>query len=161
VLLVCGMALKMIRITLVAAFVVACAVGLRVAWEDHANRATPVAQAQTNIKFKCGRFPYQENAQAFFDANRGIASELDGNGDGVACEHLPSRSGDGGASPTVSPTPTISPTVPATTSPSEPASPTPKTVMDSGGPKNGPVPRMPGGACPDEYPVERGGGCYR
>jgi hypothetical protein len=159
VLLEFGMALRMIRIILVAAFVVACAVGLRVAWEDHANRATPVAQAQANIK--CGRFVYQEKAQAFFDANPEFASELDGNGDGVACEHLPSRSGDGGASPTVSPTSTTSPTAPATTSPAVTASRTRKTVLDSGGSENGPVPLMPGGECPDEYPVERGGACYR
>ena len=34
-------------------------------------------------------------------------------------------------------------------------------LMDAGGPQQGPVPRMPGGLCPAEYPVERSEGCYR
>jgi hypothetical protein len=34
-------------------------------------------------------------------------------------------------------------------------------VLDSGGPEHGRVPLMPGGGCPSEYPVERGGACYR
>ncbi|QIN78910.1 hypothetical protein GBA65_10675 [Rubrobacter marinus] len=34
-------------------------------------------------------------------------------------------------------------------------------LMEAGGPENGPAPRMPGGACPSEFPVERGEGCYR
>lgn len=36
-----------------------------------------------------------------------------------------------------------------------------KTVLDSGGPQNGPVPLMPDGGCPVEYPVQRGDLCYR
>ncbi len=147
-----------LRMLVAAVIVFTCGVTLRMAWEEMANPTTP-AQAQANIR--CDMFQYQEDAQAFLDATPGAASKLDGNGDGEACEHLPSRSGDGGASPTVSPTPTTSPTAPATTSPAVTASPTPKTVLDSGGSENGPVPLMPGGECPDEYPVERSGGCYR
>ena len=30
----------------------------------------------------------------------------------------------------------------------------------SGGPTDGPVPPMPGGGCPREFPVEKSGGCY-
>lgn len=33
--------------------------------------------------------------------------------------------------------------------------------FNAGGPKKGPVPRIPGGGCPSEYPEVRGGGCYR
>lgn len=33
-------------------------------------------------------------------------------------------------------------------------------LYQSGGPKDGPVPPMPGGGCPQEFPVERDGGCY-
>src|SRR5215207_10365812 len=51
------------------------------------------------------------------------------------------------------------PTTPQRTTP-QPAPPTTplgdRTVLDSGGPKNGPVPLMPDGGCPVEYPVERG-----
>jgi len=30
----------------------------------------------------------------------------------------------------------------------------------SGGPSEGPVPQMPDGSCPKEFPTERYGGCY-
>lgn len=33
-------------------------------------------------------------------------------------------------------------------------------LFQSGGPEDGPVPLMPGGGCPPEYPVEKGDGCY-
>jgi hypothetical protein len=32
--------------------------------------------------------------------------------------------------------------------------------MEAGGPTAGPVPVMPGGGCPDEYPARRHGACY-
>lgn len=35
-----------------------------------------------------------------------------------------------------------------------------ETLMEAGGPTDGPVPLMPNGGCPREYSVERGGGCY-
>lgn len=34
-------------------------------------------------------------------------------------------------------------------------------LMEAGGPEAGPVPTMPGGGCPGEYPLEETGGCYR
>ena len=34
-------------------------------------------------------------------------------------------------------------------------------LFDSGGPENGPVPLMPEGGCPAEFPVERAGLCYQ
>jgi len=45
-----------------------------------------------------------------------------------------------------------------------PASPSRKpkrNLFDSGGPENGPVPLMPEGGCPVEFPVERAGLCYQ
>jgi hypothetical protein len=77
---------------------------------------------------------------------------------------------------TASPTTTASPT-PTTTTTTTTASPTPAPTspspapsdragrpsydtFDAGGPRGGPVPLMPGGGCPFEYPVERGGACY-
>ena len=33
-------------------------------------------------------------------------------------------------------------------------------LMKAGGPSEGPVPVMPGGNCPKEFPTERGGACY-
>ena len=33
-------------------------------------------------------------------------------------------------------------------------------LYESGGPEDGPVPPMPGGKCPVEFPVEKPDGCY-
>ncbi len=33
-------------------------------------------------------------------------------------------------------------------------------LFESGGPESGPLPPMPGGGCPEEFPVEKSGGCY-
>ncbi len=64
------------------------------------------------------------------------------------------------ASPAPATTTTASPS-PTTASPSpSTASPTPDPLMEAGGPAAGPVPLMPGGGCPEEYPVRRHGACY-
>ena len=34
-------------------------------------------------------------------------------------------------------------------------------LFTSGGPEDGPMPPMPGGGCPEEFPAEREGGCWR
>ncbi len=34
-------------------------------------------------------------------------------------------------------------------------------LFESGGPEDGPVPPMPGGGCPEEFPAKRDGGCWR
>ncbi|MDR2929732.1 MAG: excalibur calcium-binding domain-containing protein [Propionibacteriaceae bacterium] len=41
----------------------------------------------------CSDFTYQQDAQAWFDAHPVEAADLDGNGDGEACESLPLRPG--------------------------------------------------------------------
>jgi hypothetical protein len=66
---------------------------------------------------------------------------------------------------TASPAPTTttaspSPTATATASPS-PSTPSPSDrMLRSGGPERGPVPLMPGGKCPTEYPTRKDGACY-
>jgi hypothetical protein len=35
-----------------------------------------------------------------------------------------------------------------------------RPLMNAGGPTTGPVPLMPGGGCPEEYPVRRHKACY-
>jgi hypothetical protein len=57
---------------------------------------------------------------------------------------------------------------PATTTTASPspttASPSPNrdrgSLMEAGGPTAGPVPLMPGGECPEEYPVQRHHACF-
>jgi hypothetical protein len=45
--------------------------------------------------------------------------------------------------------------------PPPPPPPNPGTLMNAGGPADGPMPLMPGGGCPAEFPVQRDGACYR
>ena len=37
----------------------------------------------------------------------------------------------------------------------------PDELLKAGGPEEGPVPTMPGGECPPEFPTKQGGACYR
>lgn len=54
-------------------------------------------------------------------------------------------------------------TPPPSPQPKAPPSPEPDdgTLMNAGGPATGPIPLMPGGGCPAEFPVQSGGACYR
>jgi hypothetical protein len=65
---------------------------------------------------------------------------------------------------TDSPTPPGSASAPASTPAPDPPPPKPKKpkrdLFDSGGPTSGPLPLMPNGGCPREFPVQRGKGCY-
>ena len=71
-----------------------------------------------------------------------------------------------GSPVTASPSPQTTPQTTTSTASPGPSSATPaptkrnKPLMNAGGPKAGPVPLMPGGGCPKEYPVQRQGACY-
>ncbi len=73
------------------------------------------------------------------------------------------------AEQTVQETPTTASPAPETTTTTASPSPTTATptptqergpLMDAGGPTAGPAPLMPGGGCPEEYPVQRRGACF-
>jgi hypothetical protein len=132
-----------------------CASGfsLRIAWKEWADPTT-LAYAQTD-QYDCQSFGSQESAQAELERDPSDPSNLDDDDDGLACEDY--DYGVSGVSPTPSPTTTASPTATGTTTGITP----PDSILDSGGPERGLIPLMPGGGCPDEYPVERGGACYR
>ena len=119
-----------------------------------------------------------------------VLDEDEGPDDGIACETteyddqttdltpVAAAVGGGSASPapttTSSPAPTTSSPAPTTTSSPSPSSPPPTTtsspaptddrpgdMLDSGGPKHGPVLTMLDGSCLPEYPIKRNGYCYR
>jgi hypothetical protein len=144
------------RMLILAALVLVSGFMLRLALQDVIEPPTPAeAQVQTDL-YRCDDFTYQEEAQAVYDQDTSDPHGLDGpigeaftGEQGVACEDLPHRLGG----PTTIPEPTGS-SPPITSSP-EP------TTLDAGGPKNGPVPLMPDGSCPAEYPVKRDGLCHR
>jgi Excalibur calcium-binding domain len=55
----------------------------------------PSAAAQQD--FDCGDFATQEEAQAVYDQDPSDPYDLDGDGDGIACESLPSGGSGGGS----------------------------------------------------------------
>jgi hypothetical protein len=59
------------------------------------------------------------------------------------------------------PEPTPSPSPNPTPSPSPAPNNPGGTLFEAGGSTYGPVPLMPDGACPKEYPVKRSAGCYQ
>jgi hypothetical protein len=178
------------RMFIVAAVLVlvVSAVG-RITYERVLNADTP-AYAQDEdptIGRDCDDFRSQAEAQAALredPSDPDVLDEDEGPDDGIACETtayddqttdlttVAAAVGEGGsASPT--PTTTTSP-APTTTSSPAPSSPPPTTVsspaptddrpgdvLDSGGPKHGPVLTMPDGSCLPEYPIKRNGYCYR
>jgi len=68
----------------------------------------------------------------------------------VAWENTPKAEAQGGAQP---------PDQPPGQPPGQP--PQGGQLMNAGGPADGPIPLMPGGGCPAEFPTERDGTCYR
>ena len=150
------MALRMF----IVALVLLSGFTLRLSWEQ--LMATP-AFAQTD-QYDCQSFGSQESAQAELERDLSDPNNLDPDADGVACEGYDYGGGGGTSSPTAAASPTASQE--QTASPSaakdqyeqDVGS---KNLFDAGGPAGGPVPLLPGGWCPSEYPVERGGACYR
>ena len=57
--------------------------------------------------------------------------------------------------------PSTSPAPPSPAQPPQPQpTPAPAPPFNAGGPEDGPVPLMPGGECPVEFPVKKGTACY-
>ena len=66
-------------------------------------------------------------------------------------------------SPRPSPSPSPNPVPNSSPSPAPNSSPSPRPAppFKAGGPQAGPVPLMPNGGCPKEFPMKEGGACYR
>ena len=134
---------------LIAILVLASGFTLRVAWDELANPATP-AFAQTD-QYDCASFGSQESAQTELDRDPSDPSNLDPDGNGIACEDYDygvdttSAAGDqyGSAAGDQYQQDLGS-----------------GDLFDSGGSSIGPVPLMPDGGCPSQFPAERDGACY-
>jgi len=137
------------RMLVLAALVFASGFPLHVAWEQLAHPTTP-AYAQDVLN--CDSFNSQAEAQAELRRDPSDPNGLDeddGADDGIACE----------VTEYTDPARDETPVLPGGTTTGGPT--VDPTHIDAGGPKNGPVPLMPGGGCPVEYHIERGGLCYR
>ncbi len=175
---------------LILVLAVTAVLALRLGWEIlvQAEDARPLVSASAVAQKTpgddaesgdpvCEDFDTQEEAQDELDADPSLANALDANDDGEACEEefgdSPSggQPGGGGASAGGSTTgaPKTPPDAPKTPPPAPktpPPAPNPPPIRDegelmkAGGPSSGPVPAMPDGGCPEEFPQERGGACY-
>ncbi len=114
----------------------------------------------------------QTYAQRLLDEGVPGASRLDPDGNGIACDQLQGAGGGQSVSTgSVSPQPSVDGgSQSASTSSS--ASPRPsvdggrqflngnRNLLEAGGPTSGPLPLMPDGGCPREFPKMRDGLCY-
>jgi hypothetical protein len=103
----------------------------------------------------------QAYVQRLLDQGVPGASRLDPDGNGIACDELQSAAGGQAASAGR-----------ASPQPSPQASPQPSVdrgsellnrsgdLLEAGGPTSGPLPLMPDGGCPREFPTMRDGACY-
>ena len=130
----------------VVGLVLAAGFVARITYEQMVFLSTP-AVAQTD-QYDCASFGSQESAQAELDRDPRDPNNLDPDGNGQACDDYPyGTSGINSASPSSDSSPSPQP-------------PQNDNLFDSGGPANGPVPLMPDGGCPVEFPVEHNGLCY-
>src|SRR5215216_4847086 len=143
--------LVVVGLVLVAGFVA------RITYEQIVYPSTP-AVAQED-QYDCASFGSQESAQAELDRDPSDPNNLDPDGNGQACDDYPyGTSGTNSASPS-SASPSSQSSSDASASP-KPSPPQNDNLFDSGGPTNGPVPLMPDGGCPVEFPVKHNGLCY-
>jgi hypothetical protein len=157
----------MVSRLLVVGLVLLAGLVSRVTYEQLIHPRDPAA-AQTD-QYDCASFGSQQSAQAELERDPSDPNNLDPDGNGRACETY-----DYGSSATNSPLPsspspsTASPSSPSPSSPS-PSSPSPspkprpqgdRNLLKAGGPTSGPVPLMPDGNCPPEFPTKQNNRCY-
>lgn len=135
---------------------------------------------QSEESLVCEDFADREEAQEEFDSDPGAPdlAALDPDSDGEVCEEefgdSPGGATTGGGQPggsttgalpertTPNPPPTPAPRPRPSPQPSPPPPPNRDVgeLMNAGGPETGPVPKLPGGGCPEEFPQERDRACY-
>jgi hypothetical protein len=138
------------RMLVLAALVFVSGFTLRVAGESLDEPALAQSPAEGDL-YDCEDFATSAEAQA--QLLPGDPYGLDADNDGTACDEL---GGGGGASASASATASASASASAS-----PVAAGDRNLFNSGGPKNGPVPLMPDGGCPVEYPIQRGDLCHR
>ena len=138
---------------LIAVLVLASGFTLRVAWEELADPTTP-AYAQTD-QYDCASFGSQESAQTELDRDPSDPSNLDPDDDGTACEDY-----DYGVGTTDAAGDQYDSAAQDQYGSAAGDQYGTGNLFDSGGSGSGPVPMMPDGGCPSQFPAERDGACY-
>jgi hypothetical protein len=163
-----NVAFKLVMVGLV----LAAALVLRVTYEQmvYPNEAA-LAQAD---QYDCASFGSQASAQVELDRDPSDPNNLDADGNGKACDDYDYGTSGSVAASSVEPSsPSPVSTSPSSASPdtsssstasgSASAPPKPQKthkLFASGGSTNGPVPLMPNGDCPVEFPVKHNGLCH-
>src|SRR5919107_5955472 len=152
------------------------------------SRRSPYTSAQAQQRdarpgINSRDFNSQAEAQQYLRENQDDSDVLDndpGGRDGIACETYPHTNpardevpvvydGNDDISPPANESTTAPPPSPSPFPPPRPTlqpQPLPSdddrgTVMKAGGTTNGPVPLMPDGSCPPEYPAKQASVCYQ
>ena len=118
------------------------------------EQTTTPALAQEDL-YDCQSFGSQESAQAELQRNPTDPYGLDPNKDGQACEDYNYGNGSTASAAAATSSPTSTATSAAAVTDQYD-----RDLFNAGGPSTGPVPLMPDGSCPVEYPVEQNGACY-
>jgi len=157
---------------LVIGLVILAGLVSRVTYEQLVHPSKPAA-AQAD-QYDCDSFGSQQAAQAELERDPSDPNNLDSDGNGRACDEennygaddIGNNNGRSTTNSTSPSSPSSSTASPESTSPSSPP-PWPKprpqgdrNLLDAGGPTSGPMPLMPDGDCPPEFPTKHNGGCY-
>src|ERR671916_748976 len=175
------------KLAIAALIIVATGFVFRIAYE-YATSSVQAQERDPTVGTDCADFESQAEAQEELRSNPDDPNVLDNDRDGIACEtfdydnpatdETPVNVPNGSTttpspspSPTPNPAPSPSPSPPLRPTPAPTPRPTPPpqplrsnddrgTLMNAGGTTNGPVPLMPDGSCPPEYPVKQAAACY-
>ena len=140
------------RMVALAALLLAGGLVVAYAWESFDEPAQAQSPMEGDL-YDCKDFTTQPEAQAQLLPDDPYG--LDADHDGQACEDLPGGPTTGGTTGGTTTGGT------GTTTGGSPIDHGPGDLFNSGGPPHGPVPLMPDGGCPAEYPAKRDGLCYR
>jgi hypothetical protein len=156
----------------IVVLVLAAAFVLRVTYQQMVY-PDEAALAQAD-QYDCASFGSQESAQLELDSDPGDPNNLDADGNGIACDNYDYGTSGSVAASSVEPSsPSPVSTSPSSASPDTPSSsgtsgstsalPKPQKthkLFASGGSTDGPVPLMPNGNCPAEFPEKHNGLCH-
>ncbi len=132
----------------------------RVTYEQLIHPQEPAA-AQSSQR-DCSSFDSQQSAQAALERDPSDPNGLDADGNGRACDddYDNTTTSNTQSSPLPS---SASPGNSSSSSPSPSSSSRPegdRNLLDAGGPTSGPVPLMPDGTCPPEFPTKQQNLCH-
>jgi hypothetical protein len=154
---------RTLTLLVVSLLIMLCGLVMRATWE--AFTAPEVAEAQASRadireQQNCSQFASQQEAQNELDEDFSDPLGLDPDANAIACEDYFGTPDDPSAGNIAGGGGTGTASASASASPSGPRIDPGNGLFESGGPESGPLPLMPDGSCPQEYPVKSGEACH-